>query len=73
MRRVEELDENNVERFALGVMPRQAEQLHDGLDLLGEDAPPTIGFRLGRQDGVDYSLLVVAQESDETLVSYDPQ
>jgi hypothetical protein len=56
------LDHDVLEGFALSDA-----RLHDGLDLLGEDATPPMGFRLG-QDRVHDRLLVVAQQSDETLV-----
>jgi hypothetical protein len=68
MRLVQIFDSNVLERFALGVMPRQAAQSRDDIDLLGESAPPAIGFRLGRQDGVHDRLLVGAQQSAETFV-----
>jgi hypothetical protein len=59
-----------LERFALGVQARQAAIRHDGLDLLGEDATPAIGFRLGRQDGVHDRLLVATSPQLLDIVSH---
>jgi hypothetical protein len=44
MRRVQKLDQGVLKCFALGVGARQAAYFHDGLNLLGEDAPPAIRF-----------------------------
>jgi hypothetical protein len=67
---IQKLDQNVLEHFALGVGARQSAQLHDGLNLLGENTTPAIGFRLGRQDRVHDRLLVVARQQPLAIVSH---
>jgi hypothetical protein len=68
-RPIQKLDHDVLERGAL-VGAREAAQLHDGLDLLGEDATSVRGFHLGGQEGVNDLLFVGARPQPFDIISH---